>query len=172
MPKINQKTLRPPQPQSHPPRRACPGPVCAFPRAIKWRKTETATPSEGSTYRSERRSERSVCVPERESVNRGLTKRRIQAGGAANSSPGEQARRGGHKCMKKAPGRKAGRQRMGRYQSFATSTVIPLASRSAITFRSAPSSVIRISRFPATAKLEKPPRPSLVWSATNSTWSA
>ena len=60
-----------------------PWPVCAFPRAIKWRKTETATPSEGSTYRSERRSERSVCVPERESVNRGHTKRRIQAGGPA-----------------------------------------------------------------------------------------
>ena len=53
--------------------------MCAFPRAIKWRKTETATPSEGSTCRSERKSERSACVPERESVSRGHTKRRIQA---------------------------------------------------------------------------------------------
>ncbi len=73
-----------------------PWPVCAFPRAIKWRKTETATPSEGSTYRSERRSERSVCVPERESVNRGHTKRLIQAGGPTG--------------IKTAPGRKAGRR--------------------------------------------------------------
>ncbi len=87
-----------------PPRRACsPGDELAglrawmrLPRAIKWRKTETATPSEGSTCRSERRSECSVCVTERESVNRGHTKRRIQAGGPID--------------IKTAPGREAGRR--------------------------------------------------------------
>ena len=61
-------------------------PLSRTPRSVNSRCRRKATPSEGSICRSERRSERSACVPERESVARGHTRRHRGIAGLALGS--------------------------------------------------------------------------------------